>query len=210
MFASPPNYRERALAVSCINEDDGCFRLIILVVKWAVRWAFTVAHIGEELKMSKAMCWGSRYVPITAALSGTFISCALAIACFYGLWSKEIIYPFGNHSEEVVTVLCTATIATLVSSWAIWIGTSRKRSLAMTLLRTGLPIQASLTLYAMVGLRMAITWNSSHVNLVFPSTFFSEYNWLTFIFEVAPVTSIGASLLLYGSFSGPAVARGAD
>ncbi len=58
--------------------------------------------------------------------------------------------------------------------------------------RTGLGIQISLTLFAIAGWQI-----TTSLDLIFPSTFFAEYNWLTFILEVAPATAVAAAVLLY-------------
>lgn len=129
-----------------------------------------------------------------AGLIGTSLCCALAMVCFYGLWGTGTIYPFKTYSEQVVAVFLTALAATLSSSGAIWLSTRRKRSLTMMMLRTAAATQASLTVYAIVGMQVATAnWP---FDLIFRSTFFAEYNWLTFILEVAPVTSIAAGTLL--------------
>jgi hypothetical protein len=60
----------------------------------------------------------------------------------------------------------------------------------------GFATQLSLTLYAILGWQ-PVSDRLGPINIFFPSTFFAEYNWLTFIFEVAPLTSIASSLLLY-------------
>jgi hypothetical protein len=110
-------------------------------------------------------------------------------------WAQEQSIPSETHFEQGIAVLRTVLAATLTSSWAIWLGAGQKRGLAMTLLRTGFPTQLALTLNAIAG------WRSpASLNLIFPSTFFSEYNWLTFILEVAPITTVRASLLLFLSF----------
>jgi len=116
---------------------------------------------------------------------------------FYGLFGAGIIYPFRNHFEQGIAVFRTALTATILSSWAIWFGARGKGELGSILLKTGLATQASLTLYAIVGLQVAIADWRSPLDLIFPATFFAEYNWLTFILEVALVTSVAASLLLY-------------
>jgi hypothetical protein len=86
---------------------------------------------------------------------------------FYGLLGAGTVDPFRNHFEQGIAVLRTALAATLTSSWAIWFGARQKRGLAMTMLRTGFPMQLSLTLYAIAG------WRSpASLNLIFPSTFF--------------------------------------
>lgn len=151
--------------------------------------------------MSIVLCTGSRYFTAAIVWVITCVCCAIAMAWFYGLFSAGTIYPFKSDWELGFAVLRTAFIATLVSSWAIWLGTGRKRSLAMIFLRIGFAVQASLTIFAILGSGIVLgssKWQA--VNVVFPSIFFGEYNWLTFIFEVAPTTSIAACLLLFLSF----------
>lgn len=132
----------------------------------------------------------SRYLAFASIWAGTCISCALAIIYFFGLLGAGTVDPFRNHFEQGMAALRTALVATLAPSSAIWLGATRKRGLAIVILRTGLVMQIALTLYALLG------WRSpSFLNIIFPSTFFAEYNWLAFIFEVAPATSVAAGLL---------------
>lgn len=131
-----------------------------------------------------------RFGPVAIAGLGTCLCCALAIVFYFGLLRAGTVDPFRSHFEQVVAALRTALVATVASLWAILFGLRGKHRLAIAMLRTGLAMQFSLTLYALLG------WRSpSSLNLIFPSTFFAEYNWLTFIFEVAPTTAIAASLL---------------
>jgi hypothetical protein len=131
------------------------------------------------------------------------VGCSLAIVYFYGVFGAGRMYPFKSHFEQVAAVLRTSLTATILSSWAIWFGARRGNRSAIVALWTGLATQISLTLYGIAGCGGVLGgdftiggWRGS-TDLVFPSTFFSEYNWLTFIFEVAPVTSLTASLSLY-------------
>lgn len=125
---------------------------------------------------------------------GIYVCCGLAIICCYGLLSAGTLYPFKSHLEQIAAAARTAATATLTSVWVLWLGGTRKRNIATLLLRTGFGVWASLALYAIVGFRVSGwgTW----LDLIFPSTFFAEFNWLTFIFEVAPVTALAASLFL--------------
>jgi len=66
----------------------------------------------------------------------------------------------------------------------------------MMMLRTASATQASLTVYAIVGMQVATANWRSPFDFIFRPSFFAEYNWLTFIMEVAPVTSIAAGVLL--------------
>jgi hypothetical protein len=134
----------------------------------------------------------SRSVRKAIAWLGTCLCCALAIVYFYGLLGTATVDPFKDHLDQVITASRTALIATLASSWAIWFGARPRHSLWMAALRTGFATQISLTLYALLG------WRSpSFLNVIFPATFFAEYNWLTFILQVAPVTAIASGILSY-------------
>jgi hypothetical protein len=131
------------------------------------------------------------------------IGCSLAVIHFYGVFRAGRMYPFRSHLEQGAAVLRTSLVATLLSSWAIWFGARRRNGLAIVALRTGLAAQLTLALYGIAGCGGVLGgdftiggWRGS-TDLIFPATFFSEYNWLTFIFEVAPVTSVTMSLSLY-------------
>jgi hypothetical protein len=57
--------------------------------------------------------------------------------------------------------------------------------------------EVSLTVFSLVGMQIALTNWRSPLDLIFRTTFFGEYNWLTFVLEVAPVTSCVVGLLLF-------------
>lgn len=136
-----------------------------------------------------------RFLTASGVWLGTFVCCVLAIVGFYGLLHGHDVYPHGGNREQAIAATRTGAIATFASLWAILIGTSQQPRLTTALWRTGLATQISLTLFAIAG------WQSQpSLNLIFPSTFFAEYNWLTFIFQVAPATAIAASFLLYLSY----------
>jgi hypothetical protein len=114
---------------------------------------------------------------------------------FYGLVDAAPRFPFKTGHQQIVALSVTSLMGTLVSSWALVFGSKGQR-IGSIILRTGLGIQISLTLYAVAGWRLPSTY-------ITPSVFFSEFNWMTFIFEVAPATSIAACVLLLvarGSF----------
>jgi hypothetical protein len=127
---------------------------------------------------------------------GTFLFCAIAVVYFYGLQNGRTLDPFRNYSEELTAVLRTAPASSVLSSWGVWVALRGKRNFWSVLLRMGFATQLSLTLYAILGWQ-PVSDRLGPINIFFPSTFFAEYNWLTFIFEVAPLTSIASSLLLY-------------
>ena len=134
----------------------------------------------------------SRYLACAIIWTSTCLISSGAMIYFYGLFGMGTVDPFRSHFEQGLAVLRTTLVAMLASLWVIWFGMRRRRGLVNAIMRTGLAMQFSLTLYALLG------WRSpAPLNLIFPSTFFAEYNWLTFIFEVAPVTSVAASLLVY-------------
>jgi len=141
-----------------------------------------------------------RKVGLTFALAvwlGTWVCCGLAIVYFYNLWGS-IHYPFASRSQQIIIAFRTALIATIISSGISWLVTGSNPRLGIRMLRAALTTQATLTVFAVSGLRFAIaTRQLPIVDWGFPATFFAEYNWLTFILEVAPATSVGVSFLLY-------------
>lgn len=141
-----------------------------------------------------------RYITALTVWLGTCVSCALAIVYFYSLLRGHDIYPIGRNRGQCLAAARTAVIATIFSLWAIWIGTKQECRRRMALWRTGLGIQISLTLFATAGWQITKSLDlqiATTLDLIFPSTFFAEYNWLTFILEVAPATAVAAAVLLY-------------
>lgn len=141
----------------------------------------------------------SRAVFVLTAWAFACASCTLAMLYFDGLLGSGSTYPYESHSQLLLAVCRTAFTATLASSWALWLGANQGRRIRVRMLQTGLAMQGSLTLYGIAGWQHAIGGFllSPHLDLIFPPAFFAEYNWLTFIFEVAPVTSLVASLRVY-------------
>jgi hypothetical protein len=140
----------------------------------------------------------SRYFAIAITVIGTFAVFALALIYFFDLHWTNPGYPITSRFEQGFDVVRTALIATLLSSWAIWLGTKVRNEFGMVMLCTGLGTLVSLIIYAILGCRgISGTW--IFYDLIFPSEFFAEFNFFTVMLEVAPVTSIAASLLLYCS-----------
>ena len=144
-----------------------------------------------------------RVIGVVLILIATCLCCAAAMVHFYGLHGTATLYPYKNQLEQDVVILRTALIAILASSWAIWFGARRRHSFGMVLLRTGLATQSTLTLYGVAGCGGVFGgdfniagWRGS-TDFIFPATFFSEYNWLTFILQVAPIVAIAEGLMLY-------------
>lgn len=144
-----------------------------------------------------------RCAAIFAVLSGTFISCGFAIRYFYGLHGAATLWPYKSLLEQYIVIFRTALICTIASSWSIWFGARRAGNPRSFALWAAPGIFITLILYGVAGCGAVLggdskiaEWNLlTHV--IFPSNFFSEYNFLTFIFEVAPTTAIAEVLLLY-------------
>jgi hypothetical protein len=140
----------------------------------------------------------SRFLAFVGIWVAAYVCCAAAIAFFYGLGHAEtVIYPFKDRSEQGAAALQTAAAAMLSVSWAIWLGLSRKRSRGMMVLLTAFGVEASLIIYAVAGLEVTTRNWRSPLDLIFRSTFFAEYNWLTFILEIGPVMSGAVALFLF-------------
>jgi hypothetical protein len=145
----------------------------------------------------------ARCVSILAVLLATCVGCALAIHYFYGLHGAATLWPYKSLFEQDVAIARTAAIGTVASSWAIWFGARRGRNTRSFALWAGLGILVTLVLYGWAGCggvlggdSRIVAWNEV-TEFVFPSTFFAEFNFLTFIFEIAPVTALAEVLLLY-------------
>jgi hypothetical protein len=145
----------------------------------------------------------ARCACIVAVLLGTCIVCALAIHYFYDLHGAATLWPYQSLFEQDVAILRTAVIGTIASSWAIWFGARRGRNPRSFALWAALGVLVTLILYGWAGCGGVLGgdskiagWNKV-VEFLFPSTFFAEYNFLTFIFEIAPATALAAVLLLY-------------
>jgi hypothetical protein len=144
----------------------------------------------------------ARIFGIALPLIGSCISCAMAIVHFYGLHGATL-WPYKRQYEQNVVIFRTALIATLLSSWTVWFGARKKHRFATVMLRAGLASQVTLTLYGIAGCGgvlggdyHAAFWRRSS-DFIFPSTFFAEYNFLTFIFQVAPVMAIVEGFILF-------------
>jgi hypothetical protein len=124
-----------------------------------------------------------------ATLFCCLLSSAALIAAAYDLFKAPPPFPFRDYRQEVVAVFHVALVSTCFLSWIIFSGSSGVRSFT-SLLVAILKAQASLTIYGLLGWRLPSTW-------INPSTFFAEYNWLTFILEVSPPLSIISGMLLF-------------
>ena len=144
-----------------------------------------------------------RCVAALIACIGAFAACVGAMFHFYGLHGEATLYPYKTQNEQTIVILRTALIATIASSWAIWIGVQRRGRPEIAALWVGVGTEISLTLYGVAGcggvLGEGIALGRRHLstNFFFPSLFFSEFNFLTFIFQVAPVTAAAAGLIVY-------------
>ena len=140
--------------------------------------------------------------PTVMAVGGIWmmscVCCALAIVYFYGLAHPvTVLYPFTNRRDQGTAIVGTAVVATLCSSWAVWWGLHRRRSRKSTAFQAAIWTEVSLSAFSLVGRQIALTGWRSPLDLIFSTTLFSEYNWLTFVLEVAPVTSCVVGLLLF-------------
>jgi len=154
---------------------------------------------------SKRKCMMQRerkqYKEAIVALAVWLASCAFCASTmmyFYGLsHSETVLYPFNSRSEQTTAVWQTAGEAMLCSSWTIWLSLNRKRNPISTAIGAAIGTGLSLSVFAVVGLQSCLSGWHPFFHVIFRSTFFAEYNWLTFILEVAPATSCFVGLLLF-------------
>lgn len=144
-----------------------------------------------------------QWVSVLTVVFGTTIVSAIAIHYFYGLHGTATLWPYENLQEQEVAILRTALIGALASSWAIWFGARWARSRRTFALCGALGALITLILYGIAGCGGVLggDYTNAYLNrasgFIFPSTFFSEFNFLTFIFEIAPTTAAAEFFLCY-------------
>ena len=131
------------------------------------------------------------YWRVSVSFLFVYATMGLSIVYFYSLRiAASPIFPFHTYAEEYRSVAAIALVTTLpvvaIANLARGIGIRHRK--LWTALVVGLEVQVFLTCYAMFASAMS-GWLITH------TVFFGEYNWLTFILEVAPVTSACASVL---------------
>jgi len=127
---------------------------------------------------------------------GTFAICAGSIYHFYDLHGQGTLYPYKTQAQQTIAILRTALIATLASFWPIWFATRQIRNPGKAVLWSGAGTLIALVLYGIAGCGGVL---GGDMEVLFPSLFFSEFNFLTFIFGVAPATAISTGLIVYSS-----------
>ncbi len=144
-----------------------------------------------------------RYLDIGIAWAGTFAACVTATCGFYDLHGMVALSADENYLKAILDVVRFAFIATFFSLWALWWSVRRRRRSGVAALWAGVGVLITLALYGVggcggvLGDELAIgNWRWS-MEFFFPSFFFSEFNFLTFIFEVAPVTAMTTGVLVY-------------
>lgn len=153
-----------------------------------------MAHVRGQVAR-----WGA----ILSVLVGTCIVCALAIRYFYSFHGADTLWPYTSLLEQDIAIFRTALIGALASSWAIWFGSTPGRSPRTFALLAALGTLVTLVLYGIAGCGGVLGGNSENAfwnkasDFIFPSTFFAEFNFLTFIFEVAPTTAVAEFILLH-------------
>lgn len=153
-----------------------------------------MAHIHTQI-----VRWGATLT----VLFGTCIASALAIHYFYGLHGADTLWTYKNLPEQDIAIFRTGLTGALASSWAIWFGARRSRNPRTFALWAALGTLITLVLYGIAGCGGVLGGNykNGYLNevseFIFPSTFFSEFNFLTFIFEIAPTTAAAEFILLY-------------
>jgi hypothetical protein len=131
------------------------------------------------------------------------IFCAMSIPNIYGLHGAATIYPYGSVGEQRIAFWRASAIATFFSTCLVGFVLQRRFKETKTVLLAWVGTFLGLSLYGIAGgqgfLVGSITAGHLHTltRLLFPSRIFSEFNFFTFIFEVAPLTAIVAALITY-------------
>jgi hypothetical protein len=152
--------------------------------------------------MDRDLSWYMRWLVTAIVTAGSFAICLVAIHEFYGLHGEATLYPYTSPSEQWRVIARVALLATTGIFWSIFLGTQGRYAPRTAAMWTGVGALATLTLYGVLGCGGVLgndltvgSWHGS-TEFFFPSLVFSEFNFLTFIFEVAPTTAGTASLLV--------------
>lgn len=145
----------------------------------------------------------TQYLIVAIAMVGVFTVATASIYYFYGLNGRATLYPYKTLSQQAVVILRVALVAGIISLWPVWLSVRRKRKAGTEALTSALGVLIVLALYGLAGcggvlggsIRIA-GWQIS-TRFFFPSHFFYEFNFLTFICEVAPVTATFAGVIVY-------------
>ena len=134
----------------------------------------------------------STYVRIAGVAFVSWLIFVAAFTYFYDLTLDPPRYPYRDVHSEAIGVCIVALFGILCSGWTWFLAsrTSRKLTFARALLLCGLGTLVSLYGFTFIGIQLAQTTRAFDI-------FFAEYNFLTFLFEVAPCVSILAAGLAF-------------
>jgi hypothetical protein len=147
-----------------------------------------------------ALSWAISFVSVWV---GSCVCCAISIPHIYGLHGAATLYPYGSVGEQSIDIWRASAIATFFSSCLVGFVLQRRLNEAKTALLACAGTFLVLALYGFAGcqgvLGESLTVGHLRVSteLLFPALIFSEFNFLTFIFEVAPITAFVAAVLAY-------------
>ncbi len=146
-----------------------------------------------------------RNLVVAIACTSVFAICTVSVFYFYGLHGPATLYPYTAQSQQTIVILRIALIATILSFLPFWFSIRRKHRPSTSALWSGFGVLIVLVLYGLSGCRGILGrsievagWHVS-TSFFFPSLFFSEFNFLTFICEVAPVTAGFTGVIVYSS-----------
>ena len=142
---------------------------------------------------------------IVVVCASVFFFCIAATLCFYGYGLNETvdIYPYQSKTQLFAVIFRIASIAALISLLPLRVAVRKSQSPRTAAQWSGVGTLVPLVLYGFAGCGGVLgnevrigNWHAS-TNFLFPSLYFSEFNFLTFIFEVAPVTALLVGVVVY-------------
>lgn len=142
-------------------------------------------------------------ITLVSVWVGSCICCAISIPHIYSLHGAATIYPYGSVGEQRMAIWRASAIATFFSTCLVGFVLQRKFNGAKTGLLAWPVTFLGLALYGFAGcggvLGEGLTVGHLHISTdpLFPSRIFAEFNFLTFVFEVAPITAFVAGVLAY-------------
>ncbi|MGO9775354.1 MAG: hypothetical protein ACLPM3_02065 [Terracidiphilus sp.] len=147
-----------------------------------------------------ALSW---VISLVSVWVGSCVFCAISIPHLYGIHVADILYSYGSVGAVNLAIWRACAIATFFSTCLVGLALQRRLSAAKTGLLAWAATFLGLALYGFAGcggvLGEGLTVGHLHISMdpLFPSLIFAEFNFLTFMFEVAPLTAIVAAVIAY-------------
>jgi hypothetical protein len=159
--------------------------------------------LTEEELMNDRKIASSWVISFVSVWVGSCIFCAVLVPHIYGLHGTDTLNSYSSLSEQREAFWGASAIATFFSSFFVGLVVQRRFKKKDTVILAWVVAFFGLTIYGLLGCEgilgggFAVGHLHVSTNLLFPSFMFAEFNFFTFILELAPLTAFVAAILTY-------------